>query len=144
MPARAAFWLRFRPTGRPLALAPLVLAPLVLAMALCALGAGLSGCETAAVLPAAAIAGTVEGVSLNQTGKTASDHVASWVTGEDCSVLRVTKGGKYCLTQAEIAQMEAALHRPYLGACYKTRGGVVCYDQSDAEHSSETVVYNNP
>ena len=75
-----------------------------------ALSLSLGGCQTMGFLPAAAIAGTVEGVSLNQTGKTASDHLVSAITGEDCSVLRYTKNGKYCLTDAEIAsRAQAAL-----------------------------------
>ena len=117
------------------------------AFALAALGGlacSVTACETAGLLPVAAVVGTVEGVSLNQTGKTATDHAVSWVTGEDCSALRYTKTGKYCLTPAEIAQQYATLHRPYFGACYRTRGGVTCYDQNDAQHTSETVVYNNP
>lgn len=104
-------------------------------------GLALAGCQTIGVLPAAAIAGTVEGVSLNQTGKTASDHLVSAITGEDCSVLRYTKKGKYCLTDAEIAAEQARLHRPYEGTCYKVRGNVACYDQTDATHTSETEVY---
>jgi len=105
----------------------------------------LAGCQTAAILPAAAIAATIEGVSLNQSGKTASDHVVSAITGEDCSVLRYTKNGKYCLTDAEIAAEQARLHRPYEGTCYKVRGNVACYDQADATHTSETTVYTyNP
>ena len=107
-----------------------------------ALSLPLGGCQTLGFLPAAAIAGTVEGVSLNQTGKTASDHLVSAITGEDCSVLRYTKNGKYCLTDAEIAAEEARLHRPYEGTCYKVRGNVACYDQNDATHTSETTVYN--
>jgi hypothetical protein len=111
---------------------------------LAAAGLALGGCHAAALLPPAAIAATVEGVSLNQTGKTASDHLVSWVTGEDCSVLRATHNGKYCMTSAEIAQEQAQLHRPYLGDCYRTRGGVACYDQPDATHTSETRVYDQP
>jgi hypothetical protein len=106
-----------------------------------ALSLSLGGCQTLGFLPAVAIAGTVEGVSLNQTGKTASDHLVSAITGEDCSVLRYTKNGKYCLTDAEIAAAEARLHRPYEGTCYKVRGNVACYDQADATHTSETEIY---
>jgi hypothetical protein len=108
---------------------------------LLAAGLALAGCQTAAVLPAAAIAATIEGVSLNQSGKTASDHLVSAITGEDCSVLRYTKNGKYCLTDAELAADEARLHRPYDGTCYKVRGNVACYAESDATHTSETTVY---
>jgi hypothetical protein len=106
------------------------------------LGLPLAGCQTMAFLPAAAVAATVEGVSLNQTGKTASDHVVSAITGEDCSALRYTKNGKYCLTEAELAAAEARLHRPYEGTCYRVRGNVACYDQADATHTSETTVYD--
>ncbi len=104
-------------------------------------GMALAGCETAAILPPVAIAATVEGVSMNQTGKTVSDHLVSAITGEDCSVLRYTKKGKYCMTQAELAAEQARLHRPYEGSCYKVRGNVACYDQADAAHTSETEVY---
>ena len=104
-------------------------------------GLSLGACETIGVLPAAGIAATVEGVALNASGKTVSDHLVSAVTGEDCSVLRYTKNGKYCLSDAEIAAEQARLHRPYDGTCYKVRGNVTCYQQADAEHTSETTVY---
>ncbi len=105
------------------------------------IGLALAGCETMAALPPAAIAATIEGVSLNASGKTASDHVISAITGDDCSVLRYTKNGKYCLSAAEIAAEQARLHRPYEGTCYKVRGNVACYEQADATHTSETTVY---
>ena len=127
--------MRARTTIRRLPLPLLLLGVLALSLPL-------GGCQTAAFLPAAAIAGTIEGVSLNQTGKTASDHLVSAITGEDCSALRYTKNGKYCLTDAEIAAEQARLHRPYEGTCYKVRGNVACYDQTDTTHTSETTVYN--
>jgi hypothetical protein len=97
------------------------------------------------VVPALGIAAGVEGVSLNQTGQTASDHLASWVTGENCNVLRSTKdGGSYCRSAAELAQAKAELHRPYIGECYRLRSGITCYDAPDATHTSETTVYNAP
>jgi hypothetical protein len=109
------------------------------------LGLALGGCSVAAALPAAGIAATVEGVSLNQTGQTASDHVASWVTGDDCNILRSQKdGGKYCRSAAELAEADARLHRPYFGDCYRVRGNVTCYTQPDATHTSEATVYNAP
>ena len=109
------------------------------------LGLALSGCSVAAALPAVGIAATVEGVSLNQTGQTASDHLVSWVTGDDCNILRSQKdGGHYCRSSAELAEANARLHRPYFGDCYKVRGNVACYTQPDATHTSETTVYNAP
>jgi hypothetical protein len=124
--------MRARTTLRRLLLLPLLLLS----------GLALAGCQAAGVLPPAAIAATVEGVSLNASGKTMSDHLVSAITGDDCSVLRYTKNGKYCLTEAEIAANEARLHRPYEGTCYKVRGNVACYDQADATHTSETTVYS--
>ena len=132
--------MRARTTFRRLPLRRLSALPLLLLG-----GLALSGCQALGFLPAAAIAGTVEGVSLNASGKTASDHLVSAITGDDCSVLRYTKNGKYCLSDAEIAAAEARLHRPYEGTCYKVRGNVACYDQADATHTSETTVYKyNP
>ena len=128
--------MRARTTSRRLLTLPLLL------LGGLALSLPLAGCQTLGFLPAAAIAGTVEGVSLNASGKTASDHLISAITGDDCSVLRYTKNGKYCLSDAEIAAEQARLHRPYEGTCYKVRGNVACYDQGDATHTSETTVYN--
>ena len=68
-----------------------------------ALLAVLTGCETIALMPAVAVYGAVEGVALNQTGKLASDHAASAVTGQDCSFLRYKDTGNYCRSAAEIA-----------------------------------------
>jgi hypothetical protein len=109
---------------------------------LAALALPAGGCAVGAVAPPVAIAAGVEGMMLNQTGKTGSDHLASLVTGEDCSILRYTHTGKYCLTDAEVAAQEAALHKPYDGTCYRLRGGVACYDRSDPTHSSETNIYH--
>ena len=128
--------MRARTPFRRLPLGRLFGLPLLLIAGLC-----MAGCETIGVLPAAGIAATVEGVSLNASGKTVSDHLVSAITGDDCSVLRYTKNGKYCLSEAEIAAEQARLHRPYEGACYQVRGNVACYDQADAEHTSETTVY---
>jgi hypothetical protein len=112
---------------------------------LACLGGGLAGCGVEEVAPPIAIAAAIEGVSLNQSGKTASDHIASWVTGDDCNVLRSQKdGGHYCRSAAELAEAEAKLHRPYYGDCYKVRGNVTCYTQPDATHTSEATVYNAP
>jgi hypothetical protein len=111
---------------------------------LAGLGLALSGCGIDAVVPGVGIAAGVEGLALNQTGKTVSDRLVGWTTGQDCSVLRYTKDGRYCMTSAEIAREQAELHRPYLGDCYRLRSGVACYDQPDATHTSETNVYNAP
>lgn len=98
----------------------------------------LSGCE---ITTGAAVYGLVEGSSLNQTGKTASDHLASLVTGQDCNILRYQQTGKYCLSSAELAQMEAAEKRDNAGYCYQTIGDVWCYDNPDPTASPEIRVH---
>jgi hypothetical protein len=104
----------------------------------------MAGCNTTTI--PSWISGTtayavVEGVSLNQTGKTASDHLASIATGDDCSLLDYTKTGKYCRTAAEIAQEQAEKSRPYPGYCYRQRATVVCYDSPDRTATNALEVY---
>ncbi len=97
----------------------------------------LCGCTTLAVLPAAAVYGGVEGLSLNHTDKLMSDHVASAVTGQDCSFLKYKDTGIYCRSAAEIAAEEAKARRDLSGYCYRRRGMVTCYDSPDPDASGE-------
>lgn len=104
----------------------------------------LPGCNTTTI--PTWISGTtgyavVEGIALNQTGKTASDHLASLATGDDCSILDYTKTGKYCRTAAEMAQEQAEKNRPYPGYCYKQRADVVCYDTPDPTATTGVDIY---
>lgn len=98
----------------------------------------LGGCE---ITTAGAVYGLVEGSSLNQTGKTASDHLISTITGQDCNLLRYQQTGKYCLSSAELAEMQAAERRDNAGYCYRTLALVTCYDQPDPTASSEVRVH---
>lgn len=98
----------------------------------------LPGCE---ITTAGAVYGLVEGSSLNQTGKTASDHLVSSITGEDCNLLRYQKTGRYCLSSAELAQMAAAEQRDNAGYCYRHLAQVVCYTEPDTTASGETRVH---
>ena len=69
--------------------------------------------------------------SLAHTDKTVPDHVATWVTGEDCSLLRYTEeGGPYCQTEAETAPTATQV------VCYRTLGAIDCYDAPDPKASS--------
>ena len=123
MPIRDTFR---RPPRRPLA-------PFV-GLALLAV---LTGCEAIALTPAIAVYGAVEGVALNQTGKLASDHAASAITGQDCSFLRYKDTGNYCRSAAEIAAQEAIERRDLSAYCYRRRGGVACYDTPDPTATDE-------
>jgi len=98
----------------------------------------LGGCE---ITTAGAVYGLVEGSSLNQTGKTASDNLISTITGQDCNILRYQQTGKYCLTSAELAQMQAAENRDNAGYCYRNLAQVTCYDQPDPTASSEIRIH---
>lgn len=106
-----------------------------------ALLAGLSGCATLAAVPAIAVYAGVEGVSLNQTGKLASDHAVSAITGQDCSFLRYKDTGNYCRSAAEIAAAEAIARRDLSGYCYRRRGLVTCYTTPDLTASDEIRVH---
>jgi len=98
----------------------------------------LPGCE---ITTAGAVYSMVEGSSLNQTGKTASDHLISSITGEDCNILRYQKTGRYCLSSAELAQMAAAEQRDNFGYCYRHLAQVVCYKEPDTGASDDTRVH---
>jgi hypothetical protein len=102
-----------------------------------ALLALLTGCEAIALTPAIAVYGAVEGIALNQTGKLASDHAASAITGQDCSFLRYKDTGNYCRSAAEIAAQEAIERRDLSAYCYRRRGGVACYDTPDPTATEE-------
>ncbi len=107
-------------------------------LAVLALAAWLPGCV--AMLPAAAVYAGVEGVSLNQTDKLMSDHVASAVTGQDCSFLKYKDSGIYCRSAAEIAEQAAKERRDLSGYCYRRRGMVTCYDTPDPTATDEIQV----
>ena len=57
------------------------------------------------------------------TGKTPVDHVYSWVTGKDCSVVRKSRGYTYCIEDEVVT--------PVLVHCYPTLGEVTCYAVPD-------------
>jgi hypothetical protein len=106
-------------------------------LAALALPALLGGCAALALTPAAAVYAGVEGVALNQTGKLASDHAASAITGQDCSLLRYKDTGNYCRSAAEIAAQEAIERRDLSSFCYRRRGLVTCHPTPDPTASDE-------
>jgi hypothetical protein len=111
-------------------------------LAILALAAVLPGCV--AMLPAAAVYGGVEGISLNQTDKLMSDHVVSAVTGQDCSFLKYKDTGIYCRSAAEIAEQAAKERRDLSAYCYRRRGMVTCYDSPDPTATAEIQIMNQP
>jgi hypothetical protein len=95
------------------------------------LGAGaiiavLAGCGTMAPYPFLAIVGG-ETMSLSTTDKTLGDHLASSVTGEDCSTFEAMEKRPYCKPYG--GERDPALDDP---VCYRTLGDVDCYDREYA------------
>ena len=71
------------------------------------------------------------------TDKTVIDHAVGLSTDRDCSVLYLARDQDYCKPQVpiepgQVAYMSQALY------CYRTLGGVSCYDRPDYTASSQT------
>jgi hypothetical protein len=63
-----------------------------------------------------------DGVSIMATSKTVEDHVVGWVSGDDCSLIRLSHGGDYCVSKE---QPPKVLLTSY---CYRTLARTTCYD----------------
>ncbi len=92
------------------------------------LGAGLmltvlAGCGTMTPYPFLAVIGG-ETMSLSTTDKTLGDHVASSITGKDCSTFEAMEKRPYCKPHGE--PKDPSLDDPL---CYRTLGDVDCYDR---------------
>ena len=93
----------------------------------------LGACSGTAAIAMAGISAT----SFALTDKFPVDHVATWVSGEECSALQAERTGEYCRTEAEIAAAERAadpLQQPRV-YCYRTIGEITC--QSEPDPSAE-------
>lgn len=93
------------------------------------LSMALGGCASWVMIPIAGL--TV--ASFGMTKKLPPDHVATWVTGEECSALQAERTGEYCRTEAEIAAAEqaAAPSQAPPVYCYRTLGEVDCRSEPD-------------
>ena len=75
--------------------------------------------------------------SLAHTKKTIPDHIVSWATGDDCSLIRYTEeDGPYC--QAEPDPSQSAGEDGF--TCYRTLGTIDCYSEPDPAASAFTEV----
>ncbi len=90
------------------------------------------GTEEALHMPYTPITALVlaDGVSVMATSKTVEDHVAGWVTGQDCSVIRASHGGDYCVAKDKTPRVAVASY------CYKTLAKTTCYDQKQPSDAS--------
>ena len=100
---------------------------------ICASLLGLSACggEAGLYLIGASVA------SFIHTDKTVVDHAVGLSTDRDCSVLYLAQDQNYCkppvpIEPGQVAAMAASMY------CYRTLGGVSCYDRPDYTASSQT------
>ncbi|MCH8999604.1 MAG: hypothetical protein IID48_15265 [Proteobacteria bacterium] len=94
---------------------------------------GLSACggEVGLMMMGASVATFIH------TDKTMMDHAVGLSTERDCSILYLAQDQDYCKPQVpiepgQVAYMSQALY------CYRTLGGVSCYDRPDYTASSQT------
>lgn len=80
----------------------------------------------------AAIVG-VNAATFAMTDKTPADHVASWVTGLDCSLRQAADTRQYC-RDPETKVAAAPLY------CYRTIGKISCYNEPDPHASDSQLV----
>ena len=104
-------------------------------LVICAGLLGLSACggEVGLAMLAASTA------SFIHTDKTVVDHAVSYSTDRDCSILYMANDENYCkptepIEPGQVAYMSSVLY------CYRTLGGVSCYDRPDYTASSQTRV----
>ena len=90
--------------------------------------------------------GLGEAVSVTTTGKMMEDHIASWVTGEDCSVERFVKGeGKFCMTPVELERASRPSWKAQTVYCYRSLAAPTCYDRPSPHPSDVLIgVYERP
>ncbi|MQX37591.1 hypothetical protein [Roseospira navarrensis] len=89
--------------------------------------AALTGCGTVFDVAGHPVVGTLGAANLATvvtTDKTIPDHVVSLATGHDCSLVRYSTGGYYCVQP--LPANEPVETRLY---CYRSIGKITCYDR---------------
>jgi hypothetical protein len=83
-------------------------------------------------LPYSPLTGLVvlDGISVINTDKTVEDHVISWATGQDCSLVRASMGEHYCVDETPVPK------EPRTTYCYRSIAVVSCYDRQLASDES--------
>ncbi len=71
--------------------------------------------------------GALEVITIINTDKTMTDHVAGWITGKDCSSVRANSewDGRWCIEH----EPERVVLPPRATYCYRSLGRVDCYEQ---------------
>ena len=77
----------------------------------------------------------VEAISLMASDKTFVDHLVSYSSGKDCSLVNTEQGREYCVEDEKKIQQNIF--------CYRNLGGVTCYDRADPYHNGAARVDQN-
>lgn len=102
---------------------------------------GLAGCE--GVGGFALVGASL--VSFVHTDKTLTDHAASWVMDEDCSILHSADDEPYCQSAEKIAGKKEGAEAELAGSqstlyCYRTLGQITCHNRPDPLASEQALV----
>ncbi len=73
--------------------------------------------------------GSAEGFTLMGSDKSLVDHVISYSSGKDCSMLRREQDLTYCVE--DMPQIRQNIY------CYRDLGGVTCYDRNDPHGANQ-------
>lgn len=90
--------------------------------------------------------GAGEAVSVLTTGKAMESHLASAITGKDCSVERAfSSNGKFCMTQIELMRMNTPDYTLEAVYCYRSLAAPVCYARPSPNPADVLIgVYEKP
>ncbi len=77
----------------------------------------------------------VEAISLMASDKTFVDHLVSYSSGKDCSLVNTEQGREYCVEDEKKIQQNIF--------CYRNLGGVTCYDRADPYHNGAARIDRN-
>lgn len=94
----------------------------------------LSACELGGAFVAANV------VSIVHTDKTLVDHALSRSKEQDCSLLHAADNEPYCQPAEPVGPREEVAAMAFTHYCYRTLGGVSCYDRPDYAASGQTRV----
>lgn len=89
---------------------------------------GLQGCSPVGIAQ-------VEAISLMASDKTFVDHLISYGSGKDCSIVRTEQGREYCVEDEKKITQNIF--------CYRNLGGVTCYNQPDPYRDGSARVGQN-
>jgi hypothetical protein len=64
-----------------------------------------------------------DGISVINTKKTVEDHIVSTIFDEDCSSVRASQGGRYCVDDKPPPTVQRTDY------CYKTIAETTCYER---------------